>query len=411
MRILHCLAQLDPASGGPARSVPQLALGLAGRGHEVSLWAPLPLSGPLADLSEEDNRKLKVLSGPFESALQDFGSPDLVHDHGIWLPCHREVAKVCRERGIPRIVSPRGMLEPWALNHKKWKKRIAWWLYQKKNLQSAAGLHATADQEADQLQQLGLRAPIVVAANGVAVPVAPDVELSRSNDELKNPGHDALTETSPIQDSKLDIQNQVRSALFLSRIHPKKGIPMLLEAWAKLLPEGWILRIVGPDEGGHVAELKALSAKLGLDWADERNLSGEPGPSHAQPANGRNVIKYAGSLEGEEKWDAFREADLFVLPTYSENFGIAVAEALATGVPVITTTGAPWEDLVARDCGWWVSPEVGAIQEALQKAISQSDDERRAMGERGRQWMKQDFGWPSIAETMEGFYEKILSGR
>lgn len=386
MRILHSLAQLNPASGGPARSVPQLALGLTDRSHEVALWAPQPITGPLADLSKKDHLKLKVFSGPFEEALADFGMPDLVHDHGIWLPCHRDVAKVCRARGIPRIVSPRGMLEPWALNHKKWKKQLAWALYQKRDVQGAAGLHATAASEAEQLKKLGLKAPIVVAPNGVTVP-----------------------ESGKCSDIASDSRKGARVALFLSRVHRIKGLPILLEAWSKLRPDGWLLRIVGPDEGGHLAELKALSVKLGLDWVDERDFLDEPGSSRDQRGNGRNVIQYAGSLEGEEKWDAFREADLFVLPTYSENFGIAVAEALATGVPVITTTGAPWAELVARDCGWWVAPEVGAIQDILQQALTQCDGERAAMGERGRQWMTQDFGWPSIAATMEDFYEKILS--
>lgn len=485
LKLLHTLAALDPASGGPARSVPQLALALAERGHEVGVWSPgargqesgdgsqgagvrrqgagdgaqetelLKHSSTetpaLADLDAEAVGKIRVLGGEFEEALEAFGLPDLVHDHGIWLPCHRRVARVCGERGIPRIVSPRGMLEPWALNHKKWKKRLAWWYYQRKDLQSAHGLHATAESEAEQLRKLGLRAPVVVAANGVAVESAEKLKTETlKRTESEEVGVDCVetgARSNPLKISesqRFSISVFPRTALFLSRIHPIKGLPMLLEAWAKVRPEGWQLRVVGPDEAGHLGELKQLCDRVGLEWeegpwsvvggrlsevtetdggrselGDRRQEAGGKldlceSTSSLIPDN-RSLIPdppcvcFCASLEGAAKWRAMAEADLFILPSHSENFGIVVAEALAAGTPVITTTGTPWEGLHAHECGWWVGPGVGPLTEALRSAIGKTDEERSAMGRRGREWVKQDFAWPGIAEKMEEFYEKLTT--
>lgn len=439
MKILHTLATLDPASGGPARSVPQLALALAEQGHEVGVWSAEQEEGivdggwRMADLDEDGAGKIRVLGGGFEEALVAFGRPDLVHDHGIWLPCHREVAQACARRGLPRVVSPRGMLEPWALNHKKWKKRVAWWLYQRRVLQSAAALHATAESEAAQLRKLGLRPPVVVAANGVRLPEDGGQEAGD-----RGQGSGGEDRPSPIHDPPSTIRHprSPRTALFLSRIHPKKGLPLLLEAWAKVKPEGWRLRVVGPDEGGHLGELKALADRLGLDW-EESSSSVVRGPSSevaevegmGQAAGGRGqgaggemdlgkrtpsltpegpCIRFCPALEGEAKWRALRVADLFILPSHSENFGIVVAEALAAGTPVITTTGTPWELLETERCGWWVEVRVEGLADALAEATRVSPDELAAMGRRGRAVVADRFSWDRVAGEMTAAYEGIL---
>ena len=253
------------------------------------------------------------------------------------------------------------MLEPWALNHKKWKKRLAWWLYQRNDLRSVSGLHATADSEAAQLRNLGLQAPMVVAANGIVI-----AEEGNAHAET--------------------VQDGPRTALFLSRVHRIKGLPLLVEAWAKVKPTNWQMRVVGPDEDGHITEVRELVEKAGLaeSWSFES------------------------AVEGARKWQAMRKADLFILPSHSENFGIVVAEALAVRTPVITTTGTPWEALLKHQCGWWVAPEVDPIADALKSAIHRSDQERSEMGERGRAWVKKDFAWPGIAQKMEEFYREVV---
>ena len=361
MRILHCTESLDPAAGGPARSVPQLALAQARLGHEVALWSPNPGPQSLPDLDSQEVA-LGRFHGPFREVLCRLGAVDIVHDHGVWLPFHKQVAKECAKLRICRVVSPRGMLEPWALNHKKWKKKLAWWLYQRRDLESAAALHATAESEAAQFRRLGLRHPILVSPNGVDV-----------------------RDATPMPHSA---PRGFRTALFLSRIHPKKGLPLLVEAWAKIRPEGWRMRVVGSDENGHRREVESLVAKAGL----------------------ADTWEFENALEGEAKWASYRAADLFILPTYSENFGIVVAEALACGIPALTTTGAPWQGLQEHRCGWWVAPTAEAIAAALADATGLTTTQRAEMGARGRAWVQRDFTWPPIARAMVEFYDELARG-
>ena len=168
-------------------------------------------------------------------------------------------------------------------------------------------------------------------------------------------GVDVPSETA---DSRFRETGAPRRALFLSRVHPKKGLPLLLDAWAEVRPAGWELVVAGPDEGGHRAEMEAQAARLGIA-GDVR--FGTPWPTTA-------------------KWALYRSADLFVLPTHSENFGVVVAEALAAGVPALTTVGAPWRDAPRPGCGWWTAIGVRPLAEALRDAASRSDAERARHG-------------------------------
>ena len=362
MRILQCTASLDAASGGPARSVPQLASALAKLGHEVGLWSPLP--GPMLLPDGDQSNGIQRLSGAFSRALAEFGRPDLVHDNGLWLPCHHSVAAETARQGIPRIVSVRGMLEPWALQHKYWKKRVAWWLYQRQDLRSANCLHATSKAELSQFRQLGLKQPVVKLANGVELPE--NLQNKKSNRKTK----------------------VVREAVFLGRLHPIKGLPMLVEAWRQIHPAGWIMRVVGPDEGNHQKELIDAVRRAGLEgsWTFEKMAA------------------------GLEKWERLSQSDLLILPSFSENFGIVVAEALASGIPVITTTGTPWEGLRTNRCGWWVEPTVGGIAAALKAATTLTTSELSDMGQRGKSWACKEFAWPSLVLEMNSAYEWVLGG-
>ena len=360
MRILHTTDSLDPDTGGPARSVPQLALAQADLGHNVGLWCPGKSYTSIPDIHSENSKNLQLLSGHLGSVIREFGHPEIIHDHGIWRLYHRRVAAHSRRLGTPLIVSPRGMLEPWALGHKKWKKKAAWRLYQARQLHRVSALHATAISEARQLRKLGLEAPLLFVPNGVTLPGPKLIDKRQDGEE--------------------------KTALYLGRIHPKKGISLLIEAWRKVKPEGWKMRVIGPPEDGHDAVLKSQveAAQLSGDWAFEP------------------------PVEGDEKWKALLEADLLILPSHSENFGIVVAEALACGTPVITTTGTPWQELTGRRCGWWVDATVDALASSLKDATSTSTAERNKMGNIGREWMAQDFTWPAIAARTIDFYESLI---
>ncbi|MBI4365372.1 MAG: glycosyltransferase [Deltaproteobacteria bacterium] len=349
---------LLPAYGGPAYSVSRLATALTDIGVEVGLWAP-DQSALLAPLLPGDLR-VRRLSGSEADALDDFGGADVLHDNGIWLSHNHRLAELAVTRGIPRVVSPRGMLEPWAMNHRRWKKYLAWQLYQRCDLRRAACHHATAETEAEHIRQFGLDVSICVIPNGVDVP-----------GPRASPG----------------VKGDQKVALYLGRIHPKKGLPMLIEAWARVRPTGWRLKIVGPDEAGHRTEVEKAVVTAGLG----------------------GTISVSGPVDGDVKRSVFFDADLFILPTHSENFGIVVAEAFAHGLPVLTTTGAPWSMLPERGCGWWVDATIDGIVEGLRQATAQDSETLAAMGARGRQWVAAEFGWTGMARKFAMAYERILS--
>jgi glycosyltransferase involved in cell wall biosynthesis len=251
------------------------------------------------------------------------------------------------------------MLAPWALHHRRWKKRIAWWLYQRRILAGAALLHATSMAERRDIRAAGLRNPIAVIPNAVDIPAS-------------------LPERKRVSPN--------RRVLFLGRLHPVKGLDNLLEAWANVRPVDWELTLAGPDEEGYRAKLEAIIGQRGL----------------------ANDVRFVGSVEGEDKWKLYRSADLFVLPTKSENFGIAIAEALACGLPVITTKGAPWQELLTHRCGWWTEIGVEPLAHALREATTLTEAQRREMGERGRQLVEQKYTWPAAAGKMLAVYEWML---
>jgi len=354
MRVFLSVASFRPAYGGPARSVSRLAEALVAGGAEVAAWAPDGSAVGTPFLAVRDG--LRCLAGPLEDALAGCGEIDIIHDNGIWLPHNHRLAVLAKRRGIPRVVSTRGMLEPWAIAHKRWKKRVAWLLYQRGDIGSAAALHATAEAEARGLRRLGLPMPVRVVPNGVDLP----------------PGPVGVAEHG--------------TALFLGRLHPVKGLPLLAEAWRRVSPAGWRLRVVGPDERGHRAELEALVAAAGLS----------------------GVWSFEGELAGEAKRAALAAASLLILPTHTENFGMVVAEALAHGVPVITTQGAPWERLRDEGCGWWTGISAEGLAVALTEATRLGADELAAMGERGRRWMAREFSWETVASGVRALYDCAL---
>lgn len=283
----------------------------------------------------------------------------VVHLHGVWLSEFVAAAFAARSLKIPYVISPHGCFEPWALNFKRGKKSFAMAMYQRKLTERAAVLFATAEQEYESLRTLGFRNAIAIIPNGVELP--PVVTSSKLNKENRN-------------------------ILFLSRIHPVKGLLNLVEAWSRKRAENWKITVAGPDECGHLAEVKAAVEKYGLT----------------------RDINFVGPVHGAAKAKCFADADVFVLPTFSENFGIAVAEALANRVPVITTTGAPWSELESNGCGWWVPPTVDGIASALEQAIQTKPEELSRMGARGRVLVEKKYSWVKIGIDGLAIYRWII---
>jgi glycosyltransferase involved in cell wall biosynthesis len=361
LRLFLAGTSFKPAYGGPAWSVAMLANELGAAGVEVGVWAP--------DQSAQDAPQLlgpmvRRLGGTCQEAISNFGQIDIVHDNGIWRPHNHSLSTVAKLRSISRIVSTRGMLEPWARAHKAWKKRIAWALYQRRDLACAAAHHATSEQEATSLRALGLGVRVVTIPNGVDVP---------SDEEL-----------TAARNSRLP--SETRFALFIGRLYPVKGLPMLVDAWAKARPGGWRLVLAGPDEAGHRAKIERRIAAHGLN----------------------DVVQFLGPIHPADRLRTYAAADLFVLPSYSESFGMAVAEAFAHGLPVLTTTGVPWPQIAGERLGWWAAPTVESIRHALIEATACDEIGLRDMGARGREHVRTHYGWRAAAKTMIDLYKSAL---
>lgn len=310
------------------------------------------------------------MAGGVQSSL--VGGSSIISQHGLWLHYGRVAKQVGSNGGVPVIIHPHGMLEPWALRRSSWKKQVTGRLWEYENLQRAACLRVTSSEELRSVRDFGLKNPVALIPNGI------DVE-------------DFATLPSTAEaEALLPALKGRRVLLFLSRVHPKKGLPLLLQAWKALLPErkGWLLAIAGPDQNGHTAELQQMVKELDLS----------------------SSVVFLGAIFAEKKLAAYALADLFVLPSFSENFGVAVAEALAAGVPVVTTSGTPWKNLPERGCGWCTDATVEQLTGTLREALLLSPNELSEMGAKGSVWMQHDFSWERLAAQMIEVCEWTLAG-
>ncbi len=386
MRILHTVASVAQRSGGLGRIAMGFAQGQNGHGQTTAVWHLNLAPGSATVVDElgycpESVRAFPIL-GPrqlgFSPGLErhligESGSGfDVVHQHGIWQALSRGTQRWHARFDRPTIVAPHGSLHEHALRRSRLKKRIARWLYEDSNLAAASCLHATAPAEAEAFRRYGLVNPIAIIPPGI-----PDQWTDTVGDAERFR-------------AAFDLPADRRIRLFLSRIHPLKGLPLLFEALGQMRREmsDTILAIAGYEQVGHGDELRQLAAHLGIV----------------------DNIRFVGPLFGASKRDALAASDFFVLPTYTEGYSLAIAEALGAGVPVLTTYGAPWEELVTHRCGWWVPIESGAIREALTEALRVSSSERAAMGQRGRDLVRERHTWSRQAARSIALYE-WLAGR
>lgn len=357
MKVIHFIAGIDKKEGGTTEYMRLLGTEL--KKHIEIIVATGISSNPIAI----DGVKIKFFKthvlrwysmlGEFHRFLHD-EKPDIVHINGIWSPQNWGFQKIALQLGIKVILSPHGMLEPWIMAQNPWKKKLGLFVYQKKAIKKAECLHATAQMEDDNIKALGFQKPIYIIPNGV---------------DLKD-----ITRTKEKYGTK--------KIVFLSRIHPKKGIEILLEAWRNCYTEGWTLEIAGIGEEDYMSSLIGSVEDL-------------------------ENVRFVGAQYGEEKWDFLRSADAMVLPTHSENFGIVVAEALAVGVPVITTQGTPWEDLEIYKCGWWIDLSVHNLEDTLVKVFNAPIMLLEVMGKQGRELIKNKYDIEVMGKQMLELYKNI----
>lgn len=382
--VCQVVASINENVGGVAVSVPQLAENLSNQGFCSHLFT-LDYQKHGQQAKSKNIRlhsypanwftyrvrgwHLKASSALCHLAAEEL---DLIHNHGLWMFPNLYARWAATQSQIPLVISTRGMLEPWSLQYNRFKKWFAWFLYEQQNLKKATLFHATSTSEAQSIRQLGFKQPIALIPNGVEIP-----DLS----EL--PSKIVLIQKFPeLADRKW--------LLFLSRIHPKKGLENLLQVWQNLAPQfsDWHLVIAGQDLIGYQAKLENFVARSGLT----------------------SRVTFTGMLTGDMKAAALGYADLFVLPTQSENFGIAIAESLAYGLPVITTQEAPWQELESHHCGWWITNQLPALSSALIEAMQLPQSERQAMGSRGRELVERKYSWNFVAQQMADVYHWLLMG-
>lgn len=368
---------LGEGAGGLASAVRAMAIGLANAGIKVGLFS-LDLTqvfGP-ASLPEHALIENFVVPCGFEPRtrftwapqlkhqLTNYcqGSPvSLLHANGVWLGSTRVTVNVARRFHLPYIISPHGHLQPWAMQHKTWKKKLAWRGYGKRIMQSAALVQAASGFELAGVRALGITTPVAQIPNMVALPTH-------------------WPPPPPHNDGR-------RTCLFLSRIHPSKGLLDLVSAWRHAKPRNWRLVIAGPDEAGHLTQVQAAVNKAGL----------------------QNDIRFVGAIAYAQRWAYYRHADLFVLPTYSENFGISVAEALGAGTPVITTRTAPWALLNDYRCGWWIDTGAKALTQALSQATELDNAQLAVMGTRGQTLVREHFTPAAVTQALLAAYAWVTA--
>ncbi|WP_299051361.1 glycosyltransferase [uncultured Polaribacter sp.] len=373
MTIHHVVSSIDLSSGGPARSVTGIINSILMNFPDVEIiLETLETEKPIAKSLINSRGKIFFNKNTFLLFSLSMNSnlrkskPNIFHGHGIWqMPVHNMV-RVAKSTNIPYIITVRGMLESWSLEQHKLKKQIALNLFQYNDLKGAACIHATAEMEVESIRMLGFKNPIAMIPNGIE-----------------------------ISDFPKDIPTKCKAPkkiLFLSRIHKKKGLENLVEAWYNIdinIRKEWVIEIVGNGENDYIKEINELILIKNLE----------------------DSIVIKKPLFGKKKIDLYRKASLFVLPTFSENFGIVIAEALASYTPVITTRGTPWESLEVTKSGWWIQSGVEPLKKALLEGVSLNENEIITMGKNGRRLIEDEFSMSSVSSKMVDLYNWILRDR
>ncbi len=342
------------ASSGISAAVLQLCDGLRAAGESVVLATVEGDANALPPFARDFPRGLGPRRLGRSPTLRRWlaaelrgGRADVVHVHGLWRMSTVQPASIARVAGAAFVVAPHGSLAPWAMRFRAQVKRPFWRVLQRPALERATCWHAASEAEYEDIRRLGFSQPVAVSPYGVGLP----------------------PQRRPVPDAT---DGGDRVLLFLARIHPTKGVDTLIDAW-RLVQDRfprWRVVIAGTDfdPRGYLDAMRRHATDRGADR-----------------------VVFAGELTGPARDEAYAEAQLYVLPTRSENFGFTVAEALAAGTPVITTTASPWPELEARGAGWWIRPGVDALAACLKEALAAEPARLREMGSAGRDWMAADF--------------------
>ena len=366
MKILQIVPGVDENAAGPSVSVPMLCRGLQ-KYAELELIMLNKVPSMLSDIKCKafpvqlfPARALGRSNKMFEYIKEQAKACDIICTNSLWMMPNIYQEKARRGSSVKSVVMPRGTLSPVALKFSTWKKKLIWYFGGQKNALKKCDLFvATCEKEYHEIRALGFKQPVAIIPVGMEIP----------------------TSLSKMKDTTL------KTMLYLSRIHKIKGVDNLIYSWKALQDKfpDWNLVIAGPTDNEYASEMIHLSSDIGC-----------------------KRISFPGQLIGEAKANAFQNAHCFVLPTHSENFGIAVAEASAYGLPVITTKGAPWRGIAEHDAGWWIEDKQEELLQTMEEAMSLPFELLFNKGINGQKWIRRDFSWDEIAKKTIRAYEYIL---
>lgn len=302
---------------------------------------------------------------------RDLRTVDIVHNQNLWMLPNHYAAVAAKRHAKPLIFTTMGFLEPWALAHSKWKKRLAGVLFQRSDLRRSACIHVNTALEIAGVRSYGLKNPVAVIPNGVNFGNGCG-SIDREQFDIRYP----------------ELAGR-RICLFLSRLHVKKGLAHLIQAWSVLargFPD-WCLVIAGPDDG-YSRRARQLVADNGL----------------------QHIVRFLGPVYGESKAELLAAAEVFALPSFSEGFSMAILEAMAAGLPILLTPGCNFPEVAQIGAGIEVQPTVEETERGLRQLMELSETARKEMGRRGQQLVKEKYSWGQVAEQMLELYHWVLGG-
>jgi len=366
MKMIQVTPSVRNEASGTRQAVMGLCHALIQQGHDLTLTvnevpsciAPSGFikSFPLGMGPRRLGRSPRMKAWLFQEVQKN--QIEVLHNHGMWHMSAIYSAWAANAGKVKLIQSPHGTFSQWAMDWGSKFKPIFWKLLQFPALQNSVCFHVTSEAEYLDVRRMGFTQPVAIIPNGVDLPQL-----------------------------KLKKRNGPKTLLFLGRIHSIKGLDLLLLAWKELqhnYPE-WCLRIVGTDDG-FLKQCNKMVKELCLVR-----------------------VEFPGPLYGEAKLQAYTDADIFILPSHTENFAIAVAESLSLGTPAIVSKGAPWSGLIDNNAGWWVDIGVDPLISCLKEAFTHSRLELEDMGCNGRKWMERDFSWKAASEQMSATYEWLCN--
>jgi len=374
MKILHIVENLDNSYGGPSRSVPLLVKYLDKENTENKIFT-IQVYDNESNLVLEQNdlgviklplegmKKIKYSSKLENAIVKEITHDTVIHVHSVWTYPAYVGFKIAKKYNIPLVVSTRGTIYSWALNQRKFIKNIAMWLFQKDMLKTADVIHITEPNEKKALVDIDIDNDTILIPNGI--------ELYNKFNELDD---NILY--------KINYDKSKRYIMFLGRIVHNKGLHYLIDSYDKLkdkYSDVEVLVVGGVEDQGYFDDLDKVDG-----------------------------VYFLGALDGIQKHTIFSISNIFVLPSITENFGMAIAESMSYKIPVITTTGTPWQEIKENDAGWWLELNQENIDNAIDEALNCSDNELKAKGNNGFDIIK-NYTWDKQALKMKQTYEGILN--